>query len=148
MKNKICWFLLIILFAASATGCHLRPSVSELDANAEDPSAVSPNQETPAPTSATQDITIKCQEEAVLDCTYDDSGCEPWQIAYAALMWDMSEKGLLLLHSYGKIASIPQAEETGLSDTYNIYDIDKDGIPELFIKRIGGTDEASMMTDV
>ncbi len=74
----------------------------------------------------------------------DESACKLWQLAYVTLLRQTinNEKPVRIAHSEGNFNdSDPQ-----LSDSYWLYDVDKDGIPEIFIKY--GNCEADFYTEV
>jgi len=85
------------------------------------------------PVEETENISEDLQYEFNIMHTYDTSGCDDYQIAYAAFLkgiWENDSKE----NNY---------EQT---ESYAIYDINKEGIPELLVKF--GYDEAGYYTIV
>jgi hypothetical protein len=77
------------------------------------------------------------------DFSCDESFCTPWQMAYLTLLRDIISR-----ETTERIAEIEGSADTSiqLSDSYCLYDIDKDEIPEIFIKF--GCCEADYRTEV
>lgn len=66
------------------------------------------------------------------DFSYNDSSCTPWQLAYVALLQEISNREAPVRAANSK--GIYNDDDPLLSDSYSLYDIDKDGTPEIFIK--------------
>ena len=78
------------------------------------------------------------------DHSYDQSSCSPWQLAYLDLIEEIChrEAPVRTEHSEG----ISDEDDVPLSDSYCLYDVDKDKIPEIFIRF--GSCEADYRTEV
>ena len=74
-----------------------------------------------------------------IDFSMDESPAEPWRMAYI----DFLER---LCAEEAPLRGLGLAEEGALSSSYCLYDIDKDGVPELFIRF--GNCEAAYMAEV
>jgi len=95
-------------------------------------------------TSAVQSENTQTTQEPTPDFSYDESSCKPWQLAYVTLLRQIisDETPVRIAHSEERFND----NDPQLSDSYHLYDIDKDGIPEIFIEY--GDCEAAYYTKV
>ena len=127
---------LLLLFS----GCMGNDDIEQADASSDTPTAV--------PTLEGEHAEVMPEteaEEPVLDFSYDESACTPWQSAYLVLL-----RAIVSRETPERIAEIegsPDADRSmQLSDCYCLYDVDKDEIPEIFITF--GCCEADYRTEV
>ncbi len=146
MKKRFC--CLIALFAFTLTACTPvgepaptpTPTATVTPARRPTPTA----QPTPTPTPTEAPFSV---EEA--DVPPGDYA--PWQEGYAAFLVELRRQEGTLRH-WGENASDQELDADperrdaiyGVSDLYRLYDVDKDGVPELFVQY--GSDEATYYT--
>ena len=123
-KIKILPLLLALLLA----GCAAAPVATTPTPQVAEPTAVPTAVPAPTPTDP---------PAAALDFRIDESGCEPWQIAYVTFLEALCTVEASISNS---IADRAWERQYNLSGGYCLYDVDEDGTPELFLKY--GTCEA------
>ena len=119
-KIRILPLLLALLLAGSAAAPSQTPERLATPAP--------PLTSTPAPT----ETPLPTEPPAVtLDFSIDESGWEPWQIAYVAFLEALCAEEAPI---HASDAEEDWGKKYNLSTGYCLYDVDEDGIPELFIK--------------
>lgn len=133
--------------SASSAGASAAHSADDQTAQGSDPRKLTPVAESQksAPEAPQQRPTSKNgSEPQTPDFSYDESSCSSWQLAYVALLQEIitRETPVRTADSNGR------SDENGdqLSSSYCLYDVDKDGIPEIFIRF--GNCEANYRTEV
>lgn len=86
----------------------------------------------PVPTVEQKQPSLTVDQQPPLDFTYDEASCTPWQLAYVDLLQGIfsRETPVRSAHSEGRFE---EAEDL-LSERYCLYDVDKDEVPEIFIR--------------
>lgn len=120
MKKRVA-FALTVAFLLALPGCVQR------EKEAATPSAVPLEAVTPAPTAAPAEPTPPAE---AVTLTYDPALLEPWQAAYIRLLEDEMAAGREEF-SRDEPYCTKKAHE---GPRYTLYDIDKDGTPELFVR--------------
>lgn len=136
MKKRLC--CLIALFTLTLTAC--TPAREPAPTPAPTPTAtVTPTARptpTPTPTPIPTEAPFSVEEADVPPGDY-----APWQEGYAAFLVELRrQEGTL--RNWAETASAEEidadpdrwAEYSGISDLYSLYDVDKDGILELFVQ--------------
>ena len=153
MGKRLLAYLLVILLIVSMAGCQIDISqiipksmtAGEEETEVTDhglPADTDPEPElepTPKPDPEPEPEPEPGPESAAFDFSMDDVTVTPWQAAYIAFMEQ-------LCADEAPIRGTGSEEEGMLSDTYGLYDIDKDGVPELFIRF--GNCEAAYVAEV
>ncbi len=133
-------FLLLVAMVLTLTACQTADQPPEPPAPSQTPTL------TPAPASASTPAPFRVREDDVPPGEY-----APWQEGYAAFLRDQRQREGELKNWMDTAIPEQKSEDPERrdawgesSDDYSLYDVDKDGIPELFV-RYGGC-EASYYT--
>lgn len=132
MKRSIALMAVPLLLLMLLSGC----------AGEVEQAGASPDVSMPADSATAPETTPR---EPVLDFSYDESACTPWQTAYLTLLRDIISRETP--ERIAEIEGSPEADYSmQLSYSYCLYDVDKDQIPEIFIQF--GCYKADFQTEV
>lgn len=117
MKKQLLWILSILFLLGGCKAAPVSPT----------PLAQTPGPTVPAPTPAPEPAPLSDP-----DVSYDETGLAQWQKAYLAFLRELCAREAPIRRAGG--GALFYNGDPQLSSSYALYDIDKDGVPELFLE--------------
>lgn len=117
MKKQLLWILSILFLLGGCKAAPVSPT----------PPAQTPVPTAPAPTPAPEPAPLSAP-----DVAYDETGLAQWQKAYLAFLRELCAREAPIRRASG--GALFYNGDPQLSSSYALYDIDKDGVPELFLE--------------
>lgn len=127
MKRRALCLLLILAQILAMAGCAAAPTASGGTLCARRPTV---RTHTPLPHRLPEWTAPEAPPAP--DVRFDESGLAPWQRAYMAFLRELCARETPLRMEAGCTKASDTPAE--LSKSYTLYDVDKDGVPELFIR--------------
>jgi hypothetical protein len=136
----------ILLILTLLSGCYTETNTDLTSASPDTSEQVSATPVDGVPTlSDTPSESPSESDTPPLDFSCDETACRPWQLAYLALLRDICQSDAKIISARDKDRGSEYWDEL-ISEHYCLYDVDKDGIPEIFIRF--GESEAEYRTKV
>lgn len=117
MKKQLLWILSILFLLGGCKAAPVSPT----------PPAQTPGPTVPAPTPAPEPAPLSDP-----DVSYDETGLAEWQKVYLAFLRELCAREAPIRRANG--GALFFDGDPQLSSSYALYDIDKDGVPELFLE--------------